>query len=283
MTYVEKDMFNEHVKRVRALEQAGIAPPDEWAAVRRRFSEFLAMKTPARQRLIEAIIDPDGEDIAVLRAAAFSEMSIVPAVNHHVKAGVLEVLVQVYAPVSRANYKKVATQFDYAATKFTAAADIVNPEALAESMVTEPQAQRTAWSQAPLHAGKLDALMPAMVAAAELCGHSIGRDERMQLPLVVDDRGVHRRKLWEAWDYKDARCGRWSVVLAVGAAIRAADLGSLHAYRRPKPLEQKIEQRGGLTITTRIDPEDQPNLRRSGPNLRLWHARRSRLVSFPLT
>ena len=177
MTYVERDAYNEHTKRVRALEQAGIAPPDEWVAVRRRFDEFLALKTPARQRLIEAIIDPDGEDIAVLRAAAYSEMNIVPAVNHHVKAAVLEALVQAYGPVSRSNFKKVATQFDDAARCFTAAVNVVDPERPAELMVNAPQGQRTAWSQAPLHSSKLDALVPVMVAAAELCGQRIGRDE----------------------------------------------------------------------------------------------------------
>ena len=259
MVYIEKDVFNEHVKRVRALEQAGIAAPPEWTAVRERFDLFLGMRTPCRDRLTMAVICPESdEDLTLLRAAAFAEASVVPTINHAVKSGVYVELVNLYSPAAKSNYRKVAAQFDDAATKFTAAADVVNPEALAESMVTESQAQRTAWSQAPLHAGKLDALMPALIAAAELCGPSIVRDERMQLPLVVDDRGVHRRKLWEAWDYKDARCGRWSAILAVGAAIRAADLSSLHAYRRPKPLEQKIEQRGGLTITTTIDPEDQP-------------------------
>ena len=225
--------------------------------MRRRFDEFLALKTPARQRLIEAIIDPDGEDIAVLRAAAYSEMNIVPAVNHHVKAAVLEALVQVYSPVARSNFKKVATQFDDAATKFTAAADIVDPERPAESMVNAPQAQRTAWSQAPLHSSKLDALMPVMIAAAELCGQRIGRDETMILPLTVDDRGVHRRSSGRAGISKDGRCGHWSAILEVGAAIRAADLANLHSYRRPAPLQTKVEQHGELTVYGRlVDPED---------------------------
>ena len=259
MVFVEKDMYSEHTRRVQALERAGIAAPDEWTAARQRLDAFMSLKYPARQRLIEAIIDPDGEDIDMLRAAAYSEMNIVPAVNHHVRAAVLEALVQVYNPVSRVNFKRVADQFDSAAAQFAKAADIINPETPAESVVNETQARRSAWSAAPLHSSKLDALMQPLICAAELCGKTIGRDERMQLPLVVDDRSVHRRKLWEAWDSKDGqRCGHWSALLAVGAVIRAVDLGDLRAYRRPKALERRTELRGGLSIVTVTDPEDMP-------------------------
>ena len=258
MVFIEKDEFSAHTKRVAALEQAGIAPPEEWTAVRQRFDQFLGMKTPCRDRLSMAIICPESdEDITLLRAAAFAEQTLSPAVNHNVKSAVYVELVNLYSPVARSNFKKIATQFDSAARMFTAAADIVDPEAPAEAMVAEPQAQRTAWSQAPLHAGKLDALMPALIAGAELCGPSIVKDERMLLALTVDDRGVHRRKLWEAWNSKDGRCGHWSAILAVGAAIRA-EVGTLRPYALPKPLETRVEQRNGLTLNVTRDPEDQP-------------------------
>lgn len=254
----DRDPFTEHTRRVRTLEQAGITPPDEWTKVRQRFDEFLALKTPCRDRLTQAITNPDDADIPVLRAAAFAEATIVPATNHAVKGAVYAKLVEVYSPVARSNYKKVATRFNDAATNFTAAADVVNPETAAEAMVTAPEASRTAWSQAPLHAGRLDALMPALIAAAELCGVSIVKDERMQLPLVVDDRGSHRRRLWEAWNHKDGRCGRWTAILATGAAIKAADLANLHPYALPRPLETSQEHRAGMVFSVVRDPDDTP-------------------------
>ena len=94
----------------------------------------------------------------------------------------------------------------------------------------------------------------------------------MILPLTVDASDVHRRRIWESWDQRDGRCGHWPGILEVGAAIRAADLANLHSYRRPAPLQTKVEQHGQLSVSVTVDPEDARRAASGDRGLRLCGA-----------
>lgn len=254
MVFVEKDMYSEHVKNVKALAAVGISPPAEWTAIHKRLTEYLALDTPVRAQLIDAIGEGKGGDIAALRAGAYAEAAVVPTVNRAVIAGVHARLLQVYAGHARKNYVKLALEFNDAAKEFTTIAGIVNPDIDAASVVGFPEDQRQAWLSAPLVAAELDKRLPALRAAAELCGVST-KAEQFQLAMVVDPAAAHRRRVWEGWA-SDGRAGRWSGIVKSGAKIHADPLDKVAPYRRPKPLEQKTEHRNGLVVVTTIDPED---------------------------
>ena len=62
---VDRDPFDQHVKHVKALEAVGIPPPPDWAKVHVRLNDFLRLKTLARDRLIDAIAEGDGDVVAL--------------------------------------------------------------------------------------------------------------------------------------------------------------------------------------------------------------------------
>ena len=127
----------------------GISPRPDWTKVYQRLVDLLRLKSPSRDKLIAAIAEGDG-DVAALRAQAYAEATVVPAINHAVIAGAHNKLVQLYSGHARANHKKLADQFNSAAKEFAAAAAIADPERDATAMVDEDEASRSAWlSDAP--------------------------------------------------------------------------------------------------------------------------------------
>jgi len=264
---VQRDPLDVHISKVHTVETAGVPAPAEWSALQQRLTDFLHMGTPVQDQLIAAILAGDQDDIARLRAAAFAEAHVQPQVNRAVAGAGYQRLLEVYAPVARKNYQQVAEQFDRAAGEFTAAASVVDPDVGAEQVITGSENQRVAWAEIPRLAARIDTLMGPLRAAAELADVPTKQKEA-QLPLVVDPDGVHRRRIWEAWWNTDGRAGRWAAIIKAGATIRAfpaADLDNFATYLLPRPLEQKIEQRGGLVVTTTLDPEDEDQARAPAP------------------
>lgn len=122
--------------------------------VHQRLVDFLRLKSPSRDKLIAAIAEGDG-DGAALRAPAYVEATVVPAIDRAVIAGVHNKLVQLCSGHTRANHKKLADQFNSAAKEFAVAAAIVDPERDATAMVDEDEARRSAWLSAPLVTARL--------------------------------------------------------------------------------------------------------------------------------
>jgi hypothetical protein len=82
-------------------------------------------------------------------------------------------------PVALDGYRAVATVFDDTAAKFAACAAKSDPEANSEAMVGQSGPARTAWIDAVGHARRLDDLVVLLVAAAELAGIVVDRDEEL--------------------------------------------------------------------------------------------------------
>lgn len=216
------------------------------------------MATPIRDRLAEALIAGDTDSIPALRAGAFAEATtsqVQSDVNRAVADVVYQRLQELWKPFAPRAYKQVADEFDVVAKLFHSALAVYDPEPNAEQAITADEPSRAAWVDAPRHALELDRVAGILRTAAEPCGQSV-KDEGVKVALVIDANGAHRRRIWEAWRCKDGRTRRWGALVGTGAVIRAAAIDDLTPYRQCKPLEYKIEQRGGLSISVEHDPED---------------------------
>lgn len=256
--------FHNHVDAIRRLADAGITPPAEWQKLANRWSAFREHSgDTARAKLTNAIVEGSKADIDVLYALAIAETLSNPtakaAVRNGIEAAVLRRMRDLYAPHAEANYTQVADLFDSAATKLTDAAELVDVEAAADTIVTASDQVRTAWSDALLAARELDAAVPLLVAAASLAGQNVTGAEAL-LSLTFNPGAAKRRLVWQAHDAEPGRCGRWSAMLAAGCTIRAnRNLTEVEPYRRPKPLEERHIKTGrGSYTRVIVDPEEEP-------------------------
>lgn len=258
---IQRNPLDVHIQAVRAVETAGIPAPPEWTRLQERIATFLKMSTPCRDALIAALVAGDSaEEIARLRAVAYAEVAVQPAVNNAVLAAGYEQLMALYRPQALTNYQTLADMFDAAAVEFTTAAGLVDPDAGAETIIIASEDERTAWAELPRYAARIDGLIGSLRAAAELAGTPTKKPEA-QLALTVDATGVHRRRMWEAWHATAGRAGRWGSIVKAGAKIRASNLDGFTAYRLPMPLQEQFETPNGLlgpVLTTISDPEDAP-------------------------
>lgn len=259
---IHRDPYTAHIGAVDILDAAGISPPADWLALRERFTA--ATPDTCLDRLTAAILEGDRTaDLTALHACAQAEaLATGPSraqVTNALKAAVGRRLRDLYAPVAQTNYNRVADQYDAAAAEFTTAATAVNPESDAAAIVSAPTKVRSAWTDAELAARKLDALVPPLQAAAELCGINTHTAE-MLLPLLVDPAGHDRRLIWESFNHAGGRCGRWSALAAASVTIRAArPVTDLEPYRAAKPFEEKWVPTGrGQHQRIVIDPEAAP-------------------------
>jgi hypothetical protein len=278
------DPLSRHLELVSAV--CGFAaPPSAWDELVTRLRDFRAQAagaSPMRDALIDAIVGggADAARISELRALAEAEaMPINPTLMQIVQGAVQAELFAIYEPTAPVAYSAVAQAFNAAAGKFATCASKCDPEADSEAVVHQSGPTRTAWIDALGHAGRLDELLVLLVAAAELAGVMITRDEEL-VPLVIanaDD--LHRRRLWEAFDsakpvasqgswvsrreianqWTPPRCGRWSALATLGAVVEAADLAEeLEPYRRPAPLDRRqYPVKGQPAMRVEVyDPED---------------------------
>lgn len=243
----------------QAVDSLGIAPPDEWLDLRIRFDAFASRQPTAVQRLTDAFLD--GDDVDDIYPLAIAEVAAMPP--HHaqvvatLKAAVLTRLRTIYEPHALANYKTVAAQFDSAATKFTNAVVTVDCEQPAAQLINAPEKLRKAWSDSEQLACRLSALMTTLQAAAALAGVSCPRSEEM-ITLCVDTIGLHRRRVWEAWEATGTRTGRWGALVALGARVRAHNLNDgFEPYAQPKPMEVRQIRQGPGIRQVPFDPEDE--------------------------
>lgn len=274
-----------HVAAVELLAANGLEPPSEWVALRGRFAELqhcVHVGDAMLTRLTDAVID-GGDNIAEAFTLACAERwpSHVDVVMGHVQPRVTIALREAYAPVASRYYKALATQFDEAATMFTACARIADPTSSPDVIVRADPKTLKAWRDAETHAATFDRLSGPLVAAAHLVrahdapGDLSGDASTFALPLCVDVKGWHRRRLWNAWheinddesggalttqafsaseNTRPGRCGRWGRLAQLGAKIRAASNPvNVGLYEPPRERFVEFLPGGGQRL---VDPED---------------------------
>jgi len=251
------DLLREQINTVAA---AGGTVPDTYTTINQRWSRYLNIGHDTSALLADAITTPgDTSDLAQLRALALAERcgSIEQAdLTKELKAPVLLALRAAYEPVADANYRTLADKFTATAAAFTKAVSAADPDLPAEQMVTQSEKARKAWTDAAIHAVELDQQLTALRAAAVLAGLR-AHDNDALLPLTCDTTGLHRRRVWEAWETTTGRTGKWGALVAAGVTIRAADIDEYEHYRRPAPLEVKYVRDTYGHRPVQIDPEDQ--------------------------
>ena len=272
--------FLHHRQLVGIVTAAGVPAPARWTELSDRLDSYMALDNTAADALAAAVVNPTKTtDLPLLRAIALAELNAGPqqlaqlntAVVAQVEAGMLTA----WAEVARENYNTIAGKFNGAAADFHAAAQAVDVEADAAAMVAADDTTRQAWLNAAVAAASLTALVPPLIACAQLAGVRVdAADERIaqawwQAPiddaatfaLTVDAGELHRRRAWEAFDTEGGRTDRWGPLVALGARLRAADLDTFAPYRRPAPLVHRQRQLAGRPIgyveNVVIDPEDQ--------------------------
>jgi hypothetical protein len=247
---------------VDTVAAAGGAIPTEYTRIAQRWSAYAELDAgQLTTRLAETIAGTGNlDDLPTLRALALAGRANpgdAAELTRDVEGSVFLALRDAYATVADSNYTALAEQFTSIGTALGKAVRVVDPATDAAAMVTATDRERKAWTDAELLALQLDDRLPALCTAAELAGLNTLTVDR-QLPLVVDTTGLHRRRLWEAWDDTNARAGRWAALVSLGATIRALpDLTEYETYRRAEPIRTEYRQigRGQLAPIT-VDPED---------------------------
>lgn len=278
-----------HRNPQRRFDQAlrlisGVAElPPEIVTLRGRLSDFTVRTgTPMADRLAAAVLDADTDaDTDLLWSASLAEAASTPASHNDllntIRSRVHAQIREHYAAHAIAVYESVGEKFTAAAEAFTAAAATVDPETPAELIIDATDRIRKAWRSAEIHAAELHRLLEPLLAAAVLA-KICGDDADALLPLTVDTDGLHRREVWSAWETEQredqemravaahsifatdaptrSRCGRWSALLALGAKLRACPADAFTEYRRPRPMQARVENTEAGPRRTLIDPED---------------------------
>jgi len=248
-----------HAKRVQHVAQFGGTTPKAYTEALAKWHAWSAEQTSPLEALADAYRDgADETTLATLRAAALLAEITTPEAEGRVHRSVAPVARQqlhdAYHTVASRNYNKIRDQFNATANDFIAHTAIVDPESDAKTLVSASDEVRTAWLNAEVLAGKLDALTDALADAAILAGTKIN-NQPDKFGLVVNAEGVHRREAWTAWNTSNNRCGRWSALHQLGCELRAAELGEHKPYREAHPLEKRhVRGRFGVRTVT-IDPE----------------------------
>ncbi len=252
------DPLDSHISAVRAL---GVTPPLDWTELVECFERYTCLdERPSTARLVSAVVDPEnGDDIVALRADAFAEATALPParaeVTAAIRAAVLTSLREYYEPHAVANYASAADYYDDLAQKFTAAADLVDPETDAAAMVDEPEKLRRAWSSAEQLAHRLTAALAGLSAAASLAG--VPTDQEHLIALTVDPTGCHRRRCGQRGRRRHGRTGTMGRAARHRChAARRSTLDGLRPTARPSPMEVKQIPTGLGIRQVPYDPED---------------------------
>lgn len=233
--------------RIRHITAAGIQLPPEVETLRDRLRSFQQYPaTGMREALAAAVAEGDTDSIPSLYAGALAEEAASPpmkaAVAEAVRAHINRAIRDAYGKMAEQAYRTLADEFDTAATRFTTAAKVCDPEADPAVVIAQSDKIRTAWQAAGAAVEELNRLLRPLHDAAVLAG-VCGDDAEEQLRLVVDGQGCDPAALREAWtveereaksrrarqsgsvfttgDTPPSRTGRWGAVLSTGAQLRA--------------------------------------------------------------
>lgn len=238
--------LEQYAERVAAT---GAPLPEKYLRARAALDAMGTDPAAARARLLEAIEEGRAEDVPSLAlAAALAAADLVQPLRQTMGNDLVGALRRAWATDAEATYLHVAERFDAAAERLAEACALVDPETDPASLVGRDSKQQSAWLAAAEASAELENMLPALAAAAELAGHRFpqtdGPDARRRDPelmLTCIPGRAHRRRVWEAWDHKGGRTGRWGALAALGVTIRAARAGESRGYNRPGPVLIKSE------------------------------------------
>lgn len=266
MAFINSSHVNQFANRVRTVTDNGGTITSDYQAILDRWAGFLELNNQAAANLAAAVTAGTTEDLATLRALAVAEATATSVseatVTNAVAAQVYEALSTEYAPVAAANYERIRQAFNTTAAKLTKAIETVHPDAAPEELMSATAAVRTAWADAPMLALELDALAAVLSEAASLAGYRTGMKSHT-IGLTINTDGLHRRRVWEAWDNTTGRARHWGALLDLGATIEAPALEDYEAYREPEPITVTQERQGIGWVNVEHDPEDNPGMERS--------------------
>lgn len=260
------------VSEVEGLIDAGATITEKFRTIAHRWEEFSEAEHHAQEDLNRAILDPNSteEEIATLRARAYAENSATPmdqaTVRNSAGAHILAALRREYATVAVANYESIRAKFNKTAERFEKTLNIVDAEARPEELMSAPAKTRAAWAESPMIALELSSVLGSLHTAAILAGltPSTGGTAPTLIGLTIDATGLHRRRVWEAWENTSGRAGKWYALWKLGATIEAPTLEDAKPYREPAPFETRAE-RGAIGIRQfKHDPEDDNHKRELG-------------------
>ncbi|MEE2529149.1 hypothetical protein V1639_08915 [Pseudarthrobacter sp. J75] len=259
MAFINSSDVSQFTTRVRTVTDNGGTTTSDFQAILDRWTTFRELHSQAAINLAKAVTTGTTEDLATLRALAIAEATattVTEATVSNVVAGqVFEALRTEYAPVAAANYERIRKAFNETAGRFIKAVEIVHPDAAPEQLMSATAPIRSAWADAPMLALELDAQAVVLAEAANLAGYRTGQKQH-SIGLTVNTDGLHRRRVYEAWDTSTGRTRRWGALLDLGATIEAPALDEYEAYREPADILIKQERHGIGWVNVEIDPED---------------------------
>ncbi len=242
-------------QNIDLIVEAGGTVTDEYKRLRGRAAEYFELRSDAITELAEAVVsDQPMHEIITLRGLAIADQASTSAHQATVWNQVAAVLNQrmraEYGKTAEANYNHFRDRFNDAAAAFTAAHNVTPFGTNPAQLVTAPEKARKAWADGQTAAATLNDTMPLLVLAAQLAGARI-HAPNTPIGLVADVTGLHRRRVWEAFEEG------WAALLDLGATLRAPDLEDFQDYRAPKPIEYRNVQ-GEIGIRRiEVDPEDE--------------------------
>ncbi|OBK07261.1 hypothetical protein A5639_15855 [Mycolicibacterium conceptionense] len=215
-------------------------------------------------RLVEAVLSgKDADRVAEYRAAAIAEQ-IRSDVDETVVTAGWRRLKEIYSTVALDNYQAIAARWNAAAEEFTAAVGVVDPGASADVVIELDSKSQKLWKRGRELSAQLDELSVILQTAGMLAGISNAETNQnspvtgqwqdgmksMLIGLCADPGDLHRRQVWQEWDRG------WAATVQLGVTLRAADLETFEAYRRPRPLLERRVVENGVARFQVVDPED---------------------------
>lgn len=251
MITIDREMVR--AENIRIVKEAGGTFSDEYHRLKRRLADCDPSTISAGTRYAEAVVSNDPpEDVAQWGALAIAQAgsnSVNEATVRNELQRALEPLLQAALnKTAHDNYLLFRKRFDKSAAAFTKAHTIVSATTDPGLLIGAPEATRRAWQEGQTQSAELTALLEPLRAAAALAGVNMSN----MLGLVVDADGLHRRRVWEAWNDPD----RWTALLELGATIATVDLEDYEHYREPRPMEHRTMRSGIGWRQVEVDPED---------------------------
>jgi hypothetical protein len=195
-----RDSLVAHLQDAAAVENY-VTLPQEWLAIRDRWTRVVGASFPCRDQLSVAVVTGEGEgDIDRLTALSLAETQATGGtaaeVRQHVGAAVHAALAASYRLIAGRVHRTIADLFNDAGDD---------------------------------HHHR-DELLPVLIAAARLCGASadIGAyaTHQLGLSLTVDPQRAHKRRLYESFP-------NWQTLRDLGARIKASADPLVGAWQLP--------------------------------------------------
>lgn len=243
---------------IRLIEEAGGTFSDEYHHIVERKATFDRLTGIAQERFIEAALGNEDDDEVILwRSLALAEAVANPTHHATIRNALTDAADKIRAveleKTAQANYDLIRARFNEAATAFGKAHEVIPADTDPALLALAPEKTRKAWVEGQTRTGTLNQLIPLLLAAARIAGTNV--DNKHALGLTVSAEGLHRRRVWEAWESEN----RWTALIDLGATIQAPSLNEYTYYREPKPIEQ-VPVRGDFgTRMEERDPEDALN------------------------